>query len=138
MSLIKGINHVTFSVSSLERSFLFYSKVLDFKPKLRWSKGAYFLAGSLWVCIIEEENRLIQPRSDYTHMAFSVSDKSFVEITKRLGELKIPQWQENTSEGASFYFLDPDNHKLEIHVGSLQSRLEEAKKDPWDEEMVFF
>lgn len=36
--------------------------------------------------------------------------------------------EENLSEGDSLYFLDPDGHKLELHVGSLQSRLDHYGK----------
>jgi hypothetical protein len=39
-------------------------------------------------------------------------------------------WQENRSHGKSFYFLDPDGHKLEIHASDLRSRLEDLKHKP--------
>jgi hypothetical protein len=39
-------------------------------------------------------------------------------------------WKQDRSEGASTYFLDPDGHKLEIHVGSLQSRLQHYRETP--------
>lgn len=32
------------------------------------------------------------------------------------------------SEGQSFYFLDPDGHKLELHVGDLASRLVQCRE----------
>jgi hypothetical protein len=46
-------------------------------------------------------------------------------MTKTTAGDKI--FKESFSEGDSLYFLDPDGHKLEIHVGNWQSRIE-AKK----------
>ena len=39
-------------------------------------------------------------------------------------------WKEDKSEGKSTYFLDPDGHKLEIHIGSLETRLAHYLKNP--------
>ena len=47
------------------------------------------------------------------------------------------EWQRNTSEGDSVYFLDPDGHKLELHVGDWRSRLESCRTVPYDD-MGFF
>ncbi len=49
----------------------------------------------------------------------------------------VIEWQQNQSEGDSFYFLDPDGHQLEAHVGSLSSRLAECKERPY-KGMQFF
>ena len=38
-------------------------------------------------------------------------------------------WKDNRSEGASLYFLDPDGHRLELHVGTLASRLAHYSAD---------
>ncbi len=45
--MISGLNHVTISVSDLQRSFHFYTQILDFKPMLKWIKRAYLTAGDL-------------------------------------------------------------------------------------------
>jgi hypothetical protein len=46
-------------------------------------------------------------------------------------------WKTNKSEGASHYFLDPDGHKLELHVGNLAQRLAACRAKPY-KGMVFF
>ena len=46
---VRGLNHITLSVSDLARSFDFYARVLGFAPKARWDKGAYLEAGDLWL-----------------------------------------------------------------------------------------
>jgi hypothetical protein len=49
----------------------------------------------------------------------------------------VAVWKTNKSEGASHYFLDPDGHKLELHVGSLAQRLAACRAKPY-KGMVFF
>ncbi len=49
-------------------------------------------------------------------------------MADKIFALGIPLFKENTSPGDSLYFLDPDGHKLELHVGSWQNRIEAKKK----------
>jgi catechol 2,3-dioxygenase-like lactoylglutathione lyase family enzyme len=53
--------------------------------------------------------------SDYTHYAFSIDENDFAAFVARLTQAGVTSWKENKSEGESFYFLDPDGHKLEAH-----------------------
>ena len=75
---------------------------------------------------------------EYTHFAFTVDQSEFAKVSKKLNENEIKIWKENKSEGDSIYFLDPDGHKLEIHVGNRKSRLASVKKNPWEKGIEFF
>lgn len=121
--MITGMNHITLSVRSLDESFSFYKDVLGFSPKIKWEKGAYFQVGNLWFVIFEDVNVRVSELSEYTHFAFSVAKESFKSMSQRIIESKARIFQENSSEGDSLYFLDPNGHKLEIHCGDLKSRL---------------
>jgi glutathione S-transferase fosA5 len=134
--MLTGLNHLTLSVSCLETSFSFYTQTLGCKPLARWKYGAYLLAGDLWLCLsVDQGKRKIS--SDYTHIAFTVSPASLNYYRDNIEELTLKLWKANTSEGDSLYILDPDNHKLELHVGNWQTRLAATKEIPY-EDMIFF
>lgn len=135
--MLTGINHLTLSVSCLETSFNFYTQVLGCKPLAKWKRGAYLLAGDLWLCLTLDENAKNRESSEYTHVAFSVTSESLAEYRQRIEQFGLQLWQDNTSEGESLYILDPDRHKLELHIGNWQTRLSATKKYPY-EDMIFF
>lgn len=136
--MITGLNHITIAVSDLERSFHFYSHVLGFKPLMRHAKGAYLLAGDLWFCLDLDPNVRMTALPEYTHFAFSVEQRGFNGLSSKIVSSGAQLWKDNRSEGDSLYFLDPDGHKLEIHVGDWKSRLENYRKDPKYDHMTFF
>jgi catechol 2,3-dioxygenase-like lactoylglutathione lyase family enzyme len=133
-SIVSGANHYTLAVSDLERSFKFYRDVLCLKPLCKWQKGAYFLAGDFWFCLNLDAQR--QPVADphYTHFAFTIAQFDFNDIVARLKEHSVVSFKENTSPGDSFYFMDPDGYRLEIHVGNWRTRLEAFRKERKDVE----
>ncbi|MDZ8189966.1 MAG: VOC family protein [Nostoc sp. ChiSLP02] len=120
--MITGINHITLSVSDLERSFDFYTEILGCKAIAKWKKGAYLLAGDLWLCLSLDENTRKSAAVEYTHIAFSVTRQEFQKYSDRLLSLGMKKWKENISDGESLYILNPDYHKLELHVGDLFPR----------------
>jgi glutathione S-transferase fosA5 len=126
--MIEGMNHMTLAVTEIERSFIFYSTVIGLKPLVRWNKGAYFLANDFWFCLIEDKQR--KTGNDYTHYAFSVTQDKFEALSEKIKASGSKIFKNNASPGDSLYFLDPDDHKLEIHTGSWHSRLLEKKKNP--------
>lgn len=138
MNEVVGINLITIAAQDLERSFAFYRDVMGFKPLMKHSKGAYFLVGESWFCIELDLQTRTVPLPEYTHFAFGISQDGFNSITQKIKSSGVRIWQNNKSEGDSLYFLDPDNHKLEVHVGNWRSRLKSAKEKPWNDSLVFF
>lgn len=134
--MLTGLNHLTLAVNDLNRSFSFYVDILGFKPRARWDNGAYLEIGSLWLCL-SKDKRVLTLDSDYTHYAFSISRNEFASFKQRLSLHGIQSWKENNSEGESFYFYDLDNHKLEIHVGDLNSRLLECREAPYSGMVIY-
>ncbi|MDB9324147.1 fosfomycin resistance glutathione transferase [Nodularia spumigena CS-591/04] len=135
--MITAINHITLSVANIEESFNFYTQVLGCQAIAKWQQGAYLIAGNLWLCLSLDSDTRTNPATEYTHIAFSISEHDFQEYSDRLLKLGIQQWKQNTSEGDSIYILDPDHHKLELHVGNLSTRIAAIKKSPY-ENIEFF
>lgn len=125
--MITSMNHITLAIKNIDHSFTFYHEVLGLKPLVKWDKGAYFLVGDFWFCLNVDENRV--PNPCYTHYAFTVTDEQFDLISDRINASNTKVFKDNTSPGKSLYFFDPDDHKLEIHVGDWKSRLDSKKSD---------
>jgi len=127
--MITGLNHITLAVSDLARSVAFYRDVLGAVVEANWPTGAYIQLGQVWICLSLDERAAEQPRSDYTHIAFSVESEDLSRIEAVFHTNEVVIWKENRSEGDSIYFLDPDGHKLELHVGTLKTRLDHMEAD---------
>ncbi len=99
------------------------SAVTGMRLHASWDSGAYLSCGALWLCLsLDEQRRKTPPQeSDYTHYAFSVAEEEFAGVVALLAQAGAEVWKDNRSEGASYYFLDPDGHKLELHVGIWRS-----------------
>jgi catechol 2,3-dioxygenase-like lactoylglutathione lyase family enzyme len=122
---VKGINHITYAVTNIAESIDFYTNILGLKLVKHYQTGAYLTAGNQWICLsVDPETK---PSSDYSHIAFDVIDDDFEDLQDKIIKSGVKTWKDNKSEGKSHYFFDPDGHKLEIHVGSLKTRLKAMK-----------
>jgi len=129
--MITGISHATFAVSKLERSLHFYIDLLGLTPVVRWDEGAYLTAGDFWISLIlDPAAGQATNNFSYTHFAFFVPPERFAALRDKLLALDTEEWQSNASPGESFYFLDPDGHKLEIHARTLADRLTALRENP--------
>lgn len=135
--MLTGLNHLTLSVRDLDASLVFYADILGGHLAARWKRGAYLEIGTVWLCLTLENAPAGAPASGYTHIAFTIPQDALPVLRDRLRRHGIPEWKENTSEGDSVYFTDPDGHQLEVHAGNLASRLAACRAQPY-EGMVFY
>ena len=126
--MLQGINHITIAVSNLDRSLAFYAELLGMKAHVRWDTGAYLSLADMWFCLSFDTPI---PNQDYSHIALTIAEKDFTAFATRLRKKGVIEWKQNSSEGQSIYFLDPDGYKLELHCGNLQSRLTALAQQPY-------
>jgi catechol 2,3-dioxygenase-like lactoylglutathione lyase family enzyme len=120
---ITGLNHLTLAVSDLRRSVAFYSEALGFAVKMHGPSSAYLEAGDLWLALVMDPDMRHEPLPEYSHAAFTVAAEDLPALIDQLTLAGVDRWQES-DRANSFYFLDPDGHKLELHSGNLNSRLQ--------------
>lgn len=127
-----GVNHITFAVRDLQRALRFYVEVIGCSRVATWKTGAYLRAGEMWLCLSLDATAPNGPTRDYSHIAFTFDTDGLAALRKRLSAARCVEWKANSSEGESVYFVDPDGHRLEAHVGSLESRLAALRESPYD------
>lgn len=128
---IQGINHLTLATADVDRSLQFYVELLGCRVLATWPKGAYLLAGDLWLALVQgiDETR---DASDYSHVAFHATPEHLSDIRRRASMAGIESWQDNWTEGDSVYLTDPSGHRIEVHSTTLLDRLRHSAEHPWD------
>lgn len=99
--------------------------------KIRIESRWRLLHHDSWFCLNLDSSVRTAPLPEYTHFAFGISKEDFSRVAKRIVDSGAIILKENRSEGDSLYFLDTDNHKLELHVGNLQTRMASVRAKPW-------
>ncbi|MBF0720773.1 MULTISPECIES: FosB/FosD family fosfomycin resistance bacillithiol transferase [Mammaliicoccus] len=125
--MIRSINHICYSVSNLNESIYFYKDILCGDLLLIGETTAYFDIGGLWVALNEEKDI---PRNEiqysYTHTAFTIDESEYNSWYRWLKKNNVNILEGRTRDvrdKKSIYFIDPDGHKLELHTGTLENRM---------------
>jgi len=121
---------VTFAVEDPARSIAFWREVLGCQVVAQWPDGAYLTAGPAWIALVRGHPSAGD--ADYSHVALAVTVDELPAVVERLQQHGAEAWQENWTEGDSYYFTDPDGHRLELHVGNLRTRINQARSTPWE------
>lgn len=129
---LNGINHITFSVSDIDKATEFYEKVFGAKLLVKGEKLSYFDLDGLWIALNVEKDI---PRNDiyksYTHISFTINESDYDDIHKKLIKLGvdiIESRPRHNDEGKSIYFRDLDGHLFEFHTKNRDDRIEHYKK----------
>ncbi|XOQ12542.1 MAG: metallothiol transferase FosB [Shouchella clausii] len=126
--MVNGINHMTFSVSNMDKAVSFYKHVFMKAPLVLGEKTAYFTIGGIWLALnLQPDIDRNEIRQSYTHIAFSIEESQLDAFYTRLleagADILPGRKRQVETEGKSIYFRDPDGHLLEVHTGTLAERL---------------
>jgi len=129
--MITGLSHITFIVRDLDRMEQILTTVFDARKlydsgpdSFSLSPERFFDIGGVWVAAMQGD-----PLSEktYNHVAFAMEADDYDDRLARIKSLGLEVHEGRArieGEGHSLYFYDDDNHMLELHSGTLETRLQ--------------
>lgn len=132
--MIRGVAHVCFFVSDLERSAAFYRDVIGLKPGFKFAspparfKGEYFHAGGRTFVEIFQATQPPVPaeRQSYHHFCLEVRDIEAYSARLREHGVEVSQARKGNDGTLQAWLKDPDGNAIE-----LQQYLAESSQMPF-------
>ena len=138
--MVKGLSHMTFIVSDLDRMEVLLTTVLDARKMydsgdrtFSVSRERFFIVGDgagdpdapapIWIATMEGTP---VPSPTYNHVAFKIEEIDYERCLAAIQSLGLEVREGRAridGEGCSIYFHDYDNHLFELHTGTLSERL---------------
>jgi fosfomycin resistance protein FosX len=138
--MVKGLSHLTFIVSDLDRMEVLLTTVLDARKvydsgdqTFSVSRERFFLVGDgagdpdapapIWIATMEGAPL---PSPTYNHVAFEIEETDYERCLTAIQSLGLKVRERRArveGEGCSIYFHDYDDHVFELHSGTLSERL---------------
>jgi fosfomycin resistance protein FosX len=139
-TMVRGLSHMTFVVSDLDRMEVLLTRVLEARKvydsgdeTFSVSRERFFLVGGdaddayapapIWIATMEGEPL---PSRTYNHVAFKIEETDYERCFMNVRSLGLDVKEGRSrvaGEGRSIYFHDHDNHLFELHTGTLSERL---------------
>ena len=127
MPEIEGVNHLALTVSDLDASVAWYTKVFDAQVLMEQHEDAFdrvaLLVAPLIIGMTKHkaatvEDRFSETRVGLDHLSFGVADRAALDAwAARLDELGIAHGPIRDVEyGSTLVIRDPDNIQLEFYA----------------------
>jgi len=117
MIVIESVNHITVSVSDIERSVKFYKDLFDFDvvENISNSGQAFLRMGDIMISLVEEEGYVCQENC-MNGISFYVDEEDFDDALSEVEDwgLEIVYGPENLRNGQRVVFTDPDGNHIEL------------------------
>ena len=117
MIVIESVNHISLTVSDLEKSVEFYREMFDFETVEKYStENQRFMRMGEILISLNQMNNFKSSESSKPIVSFYVDEEDFEDAVDELNEIGIDivYGPENIRNGKTIVFVDPDNNKIEL------------------------
>ena len=126
--MIRGLAHVCFTVSDLERSLEFYcgalgfAKAFDFVDEQGRRHGAYVKAGErTFIELFQGEVGETGPKASFKHLCLEVDDMETTVDDLRGRGVEVGEVSLGKDQSYQAWLADPDGNRIELHGYTEQS-----------------